>query len=162
MAAAAQAVHNYFKQNGRDIVYINVMNNLSVDCDCDGNPATPQMKDIGILASTDPVALDKACLDLVFNHQSVAGDNASPLVSRIESLHGTHTVEYAEQIGLGTQRYTLIDLDNMSGIDSTATNAAARYNVYSIDGKKLLSNAPSLDGLAKGTYVVNGEKRVIE
>lgn len=103
MAAAAQAVHNYFKQEGRDIVYINVMNNISVDCDCDGNPATPQLKNIGILASLDPVALDKACLDLVFNHQSVAGDNASPLIRRIENLHGTHTVEYAEQIGLGSQ-----------------------------------------------------------
>ena len=99
MAAAAQAVHNYFKQPGRDIVYINVMNNLSVDCDCDGSPAEPKMKDIGILASTDPVALDKACLDLVFEHQSVAGDDASPLIRRIESRHGTHTVEYAEQLG---------------------------------------------------------------
>lgn len=162
MAAAAQAVHNYFKQAGRDIVYINVMNNLSVDCDCDGSPATPQLKDIGILASTDPVALDKACLDLVFSHQSVAGDDASPLIRRIENLHGTHTVEYAEQLGLGTQHYTLIDLDQMTGIDSAKPDTAVRYNVYSLDGKRLLSNATSFEGLQGGTYVVNGEIRVIE
>ena len=163
MAAAAQAVHNYFKQEGRDIVYINVMNNLSVDCDCDGSPATPQLKDIGILASTDPVALDKACLDLVFSHQSVAGDDASPLIRRIENLHGTHTVEYAEQLGLGSQHYTLIDLEGqMSAINGAKQEAAARYNVYSLDGKRLLTNASSLEGLQKGTYIVNGEKRVIE
>ena len=162
MAAAAQAVHNYFKQEGRDIVYINVMNNLSVDCDCDGSPATPQLKDIGILASTDPVALDKACLDLVFTHQSGAGGDASPLIRRIENLHGTHTVEYAEQLGLGTQHYTLIDLDQMTGINGANQKASARYNVYSLDGKRLLSNAPSLEGLQRGTYIVNGEKRVIK
>lgn len=162
MAAAAQAVHNYFKQEGRNIVYINVMNNISVDCDCDGNPATPQLKDIGILASLDPVALDKACLDLVFSHQSVAGDDASPLIRRIENLHGTHTVEYAEQIGLGSQNYTLIDLDQLSGISGAKQDAATRYNVYSLDGKRLLTNASSLEGLQKGTYIVNGEKRVVE
>jgi len=162
MAAAAQAVHNYFKQEGREIVYINVMNNLSVDCDCDGNPAAPQMKDVGILASTDPVALDRACLDLVFNHQSVAGDDASPLIRRIQNLHGTHTVEYAEQLGLGTQHYTLIDLDSQTGIDGTRATQSEHYNVYSLDGKKLLTNAASLDTLTKGTYIINGEKRVLE
>ncbi len=161
MAAAAQAVHNYFKQDGRNIVYINVMNNLSVDCDCDGSPATPQMKDIGILASLDPVALDKACLDLVFNHQSVAGDDASPLIRRIENLHGTHTVEYAEQLGLGSQRYTLKDISQSSGVNN-AQATSSLYNVYSLDGKKLLTNARNIDGLEKGTYIVNGEKRTIE
>ena len=161
MAAAAQAVHNYFKQEGRDIVYINVMNNLPVDCDCDGSPASPKMKDIGILASTDPVALDKACLDLVFNHQSVAGDDAAPLIRRIENMHGTHTVEYAEQLGLGSQHYTLIDLDQETGTKETKAEAM-RYNVYSLDGKKLLTNAKSLEGLQKGTYIVNGEKRTID
>lgn len=111
MAAAAQAVHNYFKQPGRDIVYINVMNNLSVDCDCDGNPAAPEMRDIGILASTDPVALDRACLDLVFNHQNTTGDSNAALVRRIEKLHGTHIVSYAEELGLGSQKYKLVDID---------------------------------------------------
>lgn len=142
MAAAAQAVHNYFKQEGRDIVYINVMNNLSVDCDCDGSPATPQLKDIGILASTDPVALDKACLDLMFNHQSVAGDDASPLIRRIENLHGTHTVEYAEQLGLGTQHYTLIDLDQMTSINGANQEASARYNVFLLMGNDCSRTPP--------------------
>lgn len=111
MAAAAQAVHNFFKQEGKDIVYINVMNNMSVDCDCNGNPAAPQLKDIGILASTDPVALDQASLDLVFGHESTEGDNAEPLIERIGKLHGTHTVDYAEQLGLGTRTYNLISID---------------------------------------------------
>ena len=112
MAAAAQAVHDYFKQEGKDIIYINVMNNMSVDCDCDGHPAAPRIKDIGILASTDPVALDQACLDLVFNHISTQGDDAKPLQERINKKHGTHTVEYAEQIGLGTRKYTIVNIDN--------------------------------------------------
>ena len=162
MAAAAQAVHNYFKQDGKNIVYINVMNNLSIDCDCDGSPATPQLKDIGILASLDPVALDKACLDLVFNHQSVADDDASPLINRIENLHGTHTVEYAEQLGLGSQRYQLVDLDGLSGIDQTLSTSVNLFNVFTLDGKKILSNASSLDGLEQGIYIINGEKRIIK
>lgn len=110
MAAAAQAVHNYF-DNGKKILYINVMNNLSIDCDCNGNPAAPQMKDVGILASLDPVALDKACLDIVFGHESKEGDTSEPLIKRINSLHGTWIVEYAEKIGLGSQTYKLIDID---------------------------------------------------
>ena len=162
MAAAAQAVHNYFKQEGKDIIYINVMNNLSVDCDCDGSPHAPQMKDIGILASTDPVALDKACLDLVFNHQNTSGDNATPLINRIENLHGTHTVSYAEQLGLGSQSYSLIYINDASAVNGLNAESSHRYNVYSLDGKKLMSNASSLDGLQKGTYIINGEKKVVE
>ena len=111
MAAAAQAVHNYFKQEGKDIIYINVMNNMSVDCDCDGHPASPKLKDIGILASTDPVALDQACLDLVFNHSDATGDDAKPLQERINRLHGTHITEYAEKIGLGSRKYNIINID---------------------------------------------------
>lgn len=90
------------------IVYINVMNRLSVDCDCNGRPAEPDMHDIGILASTDPVALDQACIDLVYAQRD--GDGAS-LVSRIESRNGLHTLEYAEQIGLGSRAYQLISVD---------------------------------------------------
>lgn len=108
MAAAAQAVHNYF--DGK-VIYINVMNNLSVDCDCDGHPHAPEMKDVGILASLDPVALDKACLDLVFNYPSKEGDDAKALQERINRLHGTHTVDHAEKIGLGTTNYQLISID---------------------------------------------------
>ena len=111
MAAAAQAVHNYFKQPGKDIVYINVMNNMSVDCDCNGNPATPVIADMGILASTDPVALDQACVDLVFTHEGGENDDPAPLIERIKSRHGTHTIDHAEKIGLGTKQYKLISID---------------------------------------------------
>ncbi len=109
MAAAAQAVHNWFGR-GKNILYINVMNNISVDCDCDGNAAKPEMKDIGILASLDPVAVDKACLDLVFNHTATPGDDEKPLIERINRQHGTYIVDYAEQIGLGSKKYKLIKL----------------------------------------------------
>ncbi|MBQ7191540.1 MAG: DUF1893 domain-containing protein [Paludibacteraceae bacterium] len=110
MAAAAQAVHNYFG-NGERILYINVVNNLSVDCDCDSHPAAPEMQDIGILASLDPVALDQACIDLVFNYPSTDGDNAQALIERINSRHGIHTIEHAEAIGLGKRHYTLQNID---------------------------------------------------
>lgn len=159
MAAAAQAVHNYFKGNA---IYINVMNNLSVDCDCDGHPAAPQMKDIGILASLDPVALDKACLDLVFNHESTAGDNSAPLIQRINSRHGAHTVDYAAEIGLGTLSYELIDITNASGITDIPTDGIKRYNVYDINGVKVLTNADNLDALTPGIYIINGVKTLIK
>ena len=108
MAAAAQAVADYF---GEDIIYINVMNNLSVDCDCDSSPADPEMNDIGILASTDPVALDQACLDHVYGMKATKGNDNKPLIERIESRNGRHTVDYAEKIGLGSKNYTLISID---------------------------------------------------
>ena len=82
------------------------MNRLSVDCDCDGNPAEPDMHDIGILASTDPVALDQACIDLVYQ----APDSAS-LIKRIERQNGLHTLEHAEEIGLGSRTYRLVNID---------------------------------------------------
>lgn len=159
MAAAAQAVHNYFKGNA---IYINVMNNLSVDCDCDGHPAAPQMKDIGILASLDPVALDKACLDLVFNHESTAGDNSAPLIQRINSRHGAHIVDYAAEIGLGTLSYELIDITNASGISDIPTDGVRRYNVYDVNGVKVLTNADNLDALTPGIYIINGVKTLIQ
>lgn len=106
MAASAQSVADYF---GEKIIYINVMNNLSIDCDCDSHPHDPEMKDIGILASTDPVALDQACLDLVYAVKPVEGNDNRALVERIESKHGRHTVDYAEQIGMGTKSYELIN-----------------------------------------------------
>ncbi len=108
MAAAAQGVANYFGQN---IVYINVMNNMSVDCDCSSHPAEPMLKDMGILASTDPVALDQACLDLVFNHKASEGDDEKPLIERINRQHGTYITDYAEKIGLGSKKYTIINID---------------------------------------------------
>ena len=108
MAAAAQAVHQYFNGN---IIYINVMNNLSVDCDCDGHPAKPELKDMGIMASLDPVAVDQACLDKVFNYQGKPGDDNQPLIKRINRQHGTYITDYAEKIGLGSKKYVLIDID---------------------------------------------------
>lgn len=108
MAVAAQSVHDYF--DGK-ILYINVMNNLSVDCDCSSHPADPKMKDIGILASTDPVALDKACVDLIFDYPSTTDDNAQPLIERINEKHGVHIIDYAEKLGLGTTKYTIKKID---------------------------------------------------
>ncbi len=105
MAEAAKAVADHC---GERILYINVMNNLSVDCDCDAHPATPQMGDIGILASLDPVALDQACVDLVY-----ASDDPGKvhLIERMESRHGIRTVEHAAAIGVGSREYELMDLD---------------------------------------------------
>ena len=108
MAAAAQSVHDYF--DGK-ILYINVMNNLSVDCDCDSHPAAPEMNDVGILASTDPVALDQAGVDLVFNYPSQEGDDAKALIERINSRHGVHIIEHSEAIGLGSREYKLVRID---------------------------------------------------
>ena len=108
MAAAAQAVHNYF---GGRVIYINVMNNMSVDCDCDGHPAKPELQDMGIMASLDPVAVDQACLDKVFNYKGKKGDDNKPLIQRINRQHGTYITDYAERIGLGSKQYTLIELD---------------------------------------------------
>lgn len=109
MAAAAQSVHEYFGEG--NIVYINVMNNMSIDCDCDAHPADPLLKDVGILASTDPVALDQACLDIVFNIEPEEGNDNGPLLERIKTRHGTHIVDYAEKIGLGSKSYELVNLD---------------------------------------------------
>ena len=102
MGEAAKAVADHF---GENIIYINVMNNLSVDCDCDSNPADPEMQDIGILASLDPVALDQACIDLVY-----AAPDGTSLIERIESRNGLHTLDYAESIGLGSKDYELITI----------------------------------------------------
>ena len=105
MAEAAKAVVDHC---GDKILYISVMNNLSVDCDCDSHPEDPQMADIGILASLDPVALDKACVDMVY---SSPDEGRSHLIERMESRHGIHTLEHAEAIGIGSQKYNLIRLD---------------------------------------------------
>ena len=105
MADAAESVVNYFKGNA---VYINVMKNISVDCDCDGNASAPCMKDIGILASLDPVAIDQACLDLVYNSEDPGKDK---LIERIESRHGVHTIEVAADLGVGSREYELITLE---------------------------------------------------
>ena len=103
MAEAGKSVVDSLEGN---ILYINVMNRLSVDCDCDGSPAEPDMHDIGILASFDPVAVDQACIDLVY-----AAEDGDSLVQRIESRNGLHTLEHAEAIGLGSRSYELVSID---------------------------------------------------
>ena len=110
MAAAAQAVVNYFnKQNG--IIYISVMNNMSIDCDCVDHPEPVKLEDYGILASTDPVALDQACIDIINQQKVTATNDPTDLLSRIDQQHGVHTIEHAEAIGLGTRKYNLVSID---------------------------------------------------
>ncbi|MGD1818098.1 MAG: DUF362 domain-containing protein [Pleomorphochaeta sp.] len=105
MAEAAKSVSDYL-DNGKNIIYINVMNNLSVDCDCVANPAKPDMHDIGIFASTDPVALDQACVDLIY-----ASPDGQSVINRIESRNGTHVLEHADEIGFGSREYRLVSID---------------------------------------------------
>jgi len=104
MADAAWAVDNYFK--GR-VVFFNVMKNMSVDCDCCSVAEDPCIKDIGMLISTDPVAIDKACLDLVYNSNDPKKDH---FIQRVESRNGKHTIDAAEEIGVGSKEYELIEL----------------------------------------------------
>lgn len=108
MAAAAQGVADVF---GKNIIYISVMNNMSVDCDCVDHPEAVKLKDYGILASLDPVALDQACVDIIFGMTPSEGNDNRPLMERINRLHGTHTIEHAEKIGFGTRKYKLISID---------------------------------------------------
>ena len=105
MADAASSVHKYFKGN---IVYINVMCNLSVDCDCCAVAEDPCMKDIGIMASLDPIAIDQACIDMIYASKDPGRDH---FVERVESKHGVHTIEAAEELGFGTREYELISID---------------------------------------------------
>ena len=105
MADAAYAVHNYFKGN---VVYINVMKNMSVDCDCCAVAEDPCLKDIGVLISTDPIAIDRACLDLVINSNDEGKEH---FLERVNSRNGMHTIEVAEKHGFGTTNYELIDID---------------------------------------------------
>ncbi len=106
MADACKGIISYFgKEN---IVYINVANNLSVDCDCDSNPADPEMNDLGIFASLDPVALDQACYDAVVNSND---EGKKALIERMDSRHAIHTVEAANELGLGSREYEIIELN---------------------------------------------------
>lgn len=111
MADAAGCIHNYFNKDGKSnqIVYINVMKNMSVDCDCCSVAEDPCMSDIGILASFDPIAIDQACIDLVYNSNDPGRDH---LIERIESRNGVHTIEAATKLGFGQRNYTLIDITN--------------------------------------------------
>ena len=106
MADACKGVMDYMGR--RNIVYINVANRLSVDCDCSSNPEEPKMADIGIFASLDPVAVDQACVDAVYNSPD---PGKSHLIERIESRTGIHTVETACELGLGNREYEVVSLD---------------------------------------------------
>jgi uncharacterized Fe-S center protein len=105
LKAMAEAAKSVADDNKGKILYINVMNNISIDCDCNGSPAAPSISDIGILASLDPVALDQACIDLV----NKAPNNAA-LLKRIQDMNGLLTIEHAEKIGLGKKAYKIVDL----------------------------------------------------
>ena len=106
MAEASLSIESALSGN---IIYINLMNNLSVDCDCDNDPAPPEMSDIGILASLDPVALDKACVDLIYEADK---ERSASLRERFEERNGKHVLDYAESIGLGSKAYDLVLLDD--------------------------------------------------
>ena len=104
MADAASTVVNHF---GKNILFINVMKNLSVDCDCTAQAEDPCMEDIGILASTDPVAIDQACMDLIYSSDDPGRDH---FIERVESRHGIHTIEAAAELGFGTREYELVEV----------------------------------------------------
>lgn len=108
MAEAATAVADYFKENNKQIVYITVMNELSVDCDCDKNQGDPVMEDLGIVASLDPVANDQAFIDMIW---SSTDPGAKKLKERIDTRLGREILPYAESLGLGTRNYELINID---------------------------------------------------
>lgn len=106
MADAGKAVINY--KGAENMLYINVANRLSVDCDCDSHPAEPEMADVGIFASTDPVAVDQACYDAVINSPD---DGKAALIERMNSRHAIHVVEAAAELGLGSRKYEIVSID---------------------------------------------------
>lgn len=106
MAEADKAVIDYFKKE--NMAYINVLNNISIDCDCDSNPKEPEMKDIGILASLDPVALDKCSYDFIVNSNDIG---AKSLIDRMEEKHATHILDMAEKLKIGSKEYEIINID---------------------------------------------------
>ncbi len=108
MAESAKAVADYMAEQQRPVVYINVINNLSVDCDCSANPEAPCMADIGIAGSLDPVALDQACIDLIWQSDDPGKKHFQ---KRVERQQGLEILPYAEQIGLGLRDYELVELD---------------------------------------------------
>lgn len=108
MAEAAKAVADYMSEKGKPIAYINVINNLSVDCDCSAHPETPCMADIGIAGSLDPVALDQACLDMIWDSDDPGRDH---FIARVERQNGRHIIDAAVDLGLGSKDYELVTID---------------------------------------------------
>ena len=105
MAESASTIMDYF---GNNVAFVNIMCNMSVDCDCCAKAEDPCMKDIGILASTDPIAIDQACLDLVYSSTDPGKDH---LIERIESRNGVHTIEKSAELGFGNREYELVNID---------------------------------------------------
>lgn len=108
LESMAEACESVFDKAGENILFINVANNLSVDCDCVAEPEAIHMEDIGILASLDPVALDRACVDMVYASKD---PGKSHLIERMESRNATHLLDYAEELGLGSQEYTIVNVE---------------------------------------------------
>ncbi len=106
MAEADKAVIDHF--GPENMAYINVVNNISIDCDCDSNPHDPEMADIGIFASLDPVAIDQCCYDTIMNSED---SGKASLVKRMQDLHAIHTVEEASNLGLGSREYEIVNID---------------------------------------------------
>lgn len=106
MAEADKAVITHFGEE--NMAYINVLNNISIDCDCDSNPHDPEMQDIGIYASLDPVAIDQCSYDTIMNSTDAGKDS---LIKRMTELHAIHTIEEAEKLGLGSREYEIINID---------------------------------------------------
>lgn len=106
MAEASKSVIDFFKKE--NMVYINILNNLSIDCDCDSNPAKPEIEDIGILASLDPVALDQCSYDEIIN---LKDSNKESLANRMKEKNAIHLLEAAEQLKIGTRDYEKINID---------------------------------------------------
>ena len=111
MADAVKSVMEYKKDK---MVFINVMKDMSIDCDCDSFPHTPEFDDIGMLASLDPVALDQACVDKVYQDPNVKGTRT--LRQRMEDMHAIHILETGVELGIGTRKYELIDLSKKTVI----------------------------------------------
>ena len=107
MAEAAKAVADYFSENNKPILYITVMNNISLDCDCDANQGDPVMEDLGIIASLDPVANDQVFIDMLWNSTD---PGHTKMMQRVDKQEGRHITEYAESIGLGSTKYELIEI----------------------------------------------------
>ena len=108
LESMAEACESVFDKAGDKIAFLSVMNNLSVDCDCVAEPEKAEMTDIGMLASLDPVALDKACVDLIYNSPQPGKKH---LIERIEAQNGKHLLDYAEELGLGSQNYRLVEVE---------------------------------------------------